>query len=277
MNDFQFEPKRILKHKDHITLNEGEQMQETVQHLRKKEEEFVELNKNEAARRYGSKKLTRDLDFNSRDGLHTQKDPGIGKTPDWFDYIIPTINWEDNRTFLYELDHLWMNMFFVRELYGEEGTGREQIVQLTKESDGLGIEVLTQLDYDTDKESFNKDDADGFIQVEIVKEQKERDGEEGRDYGVNVDYKQAFFDEDEEHLAQGLQEILTGICLKHGYEEQMVFSLERKNGEIQADIHDKDFTVRFSTEGFVDEDISSWMLELFIQDGCPLNMEEVNQ
>lgn len=272
---FDFEPKRILKHKNHITLNEGEQMDETVQHLEKKGDEFVELKKNEAARKYGSKKLVRDLDFKSRDGLQTNQDQGIGKTPDWFDFIIPTIDWEENRTFLYELDHLWMNMFFVRELYGEEGTGREQIVQLTREDGKLGLEVLCQLDYDTEKESFSSEDADGFIQVEIVKEEKERDGEEGRDYGVNVEFKQAFFGDDEQHLASGLREILTGICLKHGYEEQMVFKLERNGTELQADVQGKDFIVRFDSDGFVDEPIGAWVFELFVQDGCPLNTDTV--
>jgi len=46
-------------------------MEETVQHLEKRGDEFVELRKNEAARKYGSKKLVRDLDFSSRDGIKT--------------------------------------------------------------------------------------------------------------------------------------------------------------------------------------------------------------
>lgn len=273
-DNFNFEPKRILKHKNHITLNEGEQMQETVQHLKKQGDEFVELSKNEAARKYGSKKLTRELDFKSRDGLNVE-DKGIGKTPDWFDFIIPTIDWGENRTFLFELDHLWMNMFFVRELYGEEGVGWEQIVQLTRENEGLGLEVLCQLDYDTEKESFENEEADGFIQVEIVKEEKEREGEEGAEYDVKVDFKQAFFEDDEQHLASGLREILTGICLKHGYESQMVFKLERDGSELKADIKDKDFTVRFDSSEWLKEPISAWVYELFIQDGCPLNTETV--
>lgn len=287
-DNFDFEPKRVLKHKNHVTLNEGEQMQETVQHLKKQGDEFVELSKNEAARKYGSKKLVRELDFKSRDKLKVE-DKGIGKTPDWFDYIIPTIDWEENRTFLYELDHLWLNMFFVRELYGEEGTGREQIIQLTKatqsledvkdkgqvEDQGLSMEVLCQLDYDTEKESFSSEEADGFIQVEIVKEEKEREDEEGAEYDVQVDFKQAFFEDDEQHLTSGLREILTGICLKHGYESQMVFKLERNGSELKADIKDKDFTVRFDSSEWLDEPISAWVFELFIQDGCPLNTETV--
>lgn len=279
MTEFNFEPKRILKHKNHVTLNEGEQMDETVQHLKMNEDkEFVELSSNEAAKKYGSKKLVRDLDFNSRDGLQMNKDKGLNKTPEWFDYIIPTIDWDASDTFLYELDHLWMNLFFVRELYGSKGTGREQIIQLNKleESEGLGLDVLCQLDYNTEKDSFDSDEADGFIEVEIVFE--ECDG--GREYDVNTDFKHSYFGEDDQHLASGLKEILTGICLKHGYDgEQLVFRIVESESEIVADIKDKDFKVRFSKNDFVSESISPWIRELLVQDGCPLNMQlaEVNE
>lgn len=250
-------------------------MDETVQHLKLQDnDEFVELSRNEAAKKYGSKKLIRDLDFNSRDGLQMNKDKGLNKTPEWFDYIIPTIQWNSHQTLLYELDHLWMNLFFVRELYGDQGTGCEQIIQLNKLADGegLGLDVLCQLDYDTEKASFTSEEADGFIKVEIVYE--ERDG--GREYDVNTDFKHSYFDEDEQHLAGGLKEILTGICLKHGYDgDQIVFKIEESKTEIVADIQDEDFKVRFSKEDFLKEEISNWVYELLVQDGCPLNMEKI--
>jgi len=271
MTDFNFEPKRILKHKNHVTLNEGDQYDAQVQHLEKRDDEFVELKKNEAAKKYGSKKLVRELDFNSRDGLKVEES-GLENTPDWFPQVMPTIEWEKYRTLLYEIDHLWMNMFFVRELYGEERIGREQIIQLTRETEGLGLEVLCQLDYNTEKESFDKDEADGFIQVEIVEEEKEN----GQEYDVDVDFRHSYFDESEQHLASGLKEILTGIALKHGYEEQLVFKISKDGSTLEADIRGKDFTVRFDTEEWLDEDVSSWVLELLVQDGCPLNMEQVN-
>lgn len=273
--EFEFEPKRILKHKNHVTLNEGEQMNETVQHLEKKGDEFVELKKNEVARKYGSKKLVRELDFNNRDGLKLGES-GLGKTPDWFQHIIPTINWEKHRTFLYEIDHLWMNMFFVRELYAEEKTGREQILQLNKAGEGLKLEVLCQLDYISDEnyQDYNKDLVDGFIKVQIVSEDKQRSGEEGREYDIDVEFKHTYFSDEDEHVASGLREILTGIALKHGHrDEQLVFSISEEDGEWQADILNKDFTVRFGGEKFLDESVSPWVREMFYWDGCPLQTE----
>lgn len=272
-NDF-FKPKRILKHKNHVTLNEGEDMQEKVQHLEKKGDEFVELNKNEAAKKYGSKKLVRNLDFNSRDGIEVGK-AGLGNTPEWFDYIIPVIDWENYRTFLYEIDRLWLNMFFVRELYAEEGTGREQILQLSKHEDreGLTLDVLCQLDYAEEKYVFDVDQVDGFIKVSLEDKVKVRDGEEGRDFDVDVDFKHSYFSDDQENLASGLREILTGICLKHGYlEKQIKFKIQETEDEVHAVIMDKDFTVRFSKDDFLKTGVSSWVKEMFLQDGCPLVM-----
>jgi len=275
-DDFSFEPKRILKHKNHITLNDGPEMEETVQHLEKKGEEFVELKKNEVAKKYGSKKLVRELDFNSRDGLQVEKDTGLGKTPDWFDNIIPTVQWDEHQTFLYEIDHLWMNMFFVRELYGEEKVGHEQILSLTKGGNGLKLNVLCQLDYVSDENysEYDKDEVDGFIKVEIVQEEKERDGEEGREYDIDVEFKHTYFDEENEHVAAGLREVLTGVALKHGHrDEQLVFSISEEDNEWQADILNKDFTVRFGGEEFLDEEVSPWVREMFYWDGCPLQTE----
>ena len=275
MTDFDFEPKRVLKHKNHVTINEGEQFEEQVSHLEYDGDEFTELKRNEAARKYGSKKIVRDLDFNSRDGLKV-KDSGLGKTPDWFDQIIPFIDWDKYQTFLYELDHLWLNMFFVRELYGEERTGREQILALKRDGEQFGFDVLAQLDYDSNQLNEAKDsDIDGFIEVELLEYQP---SENVTEMDVDVTFKQSVFDEDEEHISGGLQEILTGICLKHGYTgEQIKFTVELENEELTARIIGKDFNVRFDTTGTLDEDVSPWVLEIFRQDGCPVRGAEISE
>jgi len=273
-DNFNFEPKRILKHKNHITLNDGPEMEETVQHLEKRGDEFVELRKNEAARKYGSKKLVRDLDFSSRDGIEVNKDSGLGLTPDWFDNVIPTIDWENHETFLYELDHLWVNMFFVRELFGEEGTGREQIIQLTEGDTGLRLQVLCELDYISDPsyKDYDKSEADGFIQVEINSEEKSRSGTGGREFDTDITFRHTLQDVDESVTA-GLREVLTGICLKHGHtDEQVVFKLEENKDSFTADILNKDFTVTFGAEEFLDSEIGAWVRELFYWDGCPLEV-----
>lgn len=273
--EFDFEPKRIMKHKNHLTINEGEKYDTTVQHLEKKQGEFVEISKNEAARKYGSKKLVRDLDFNSRDGLHIE-DKGLGKTPDWFPHVVPVIDWDKHQSLLYELDHLWMNMFFVRELYADSKTGREQILELVQKNDELGLEVLCQLDYISDsdltRDEITGENVDGFISVEIVEEEK--DG--GRDYGVDVDFKHSYFSDSKEYVANGLREILTGICLKHDHtKEQLVFSIEEKDGgEYVVDVLNKDFKVRFNSEQGLAEPVSAWIRELFYWDGCPLSLEQ---
>lgn len=269
-NNFNFEPKRILKHRNHITINEGQKYDATVQHLEKRNQEFVELKKNEAAKKYGSKKLVRDLNFKSRNGLKIQE-PGIGKTPDWFPQLIPVIDW-NKTTFLYEIDHLHIAMFFIRELYGEEKTGREQIIQLTSSENGIKPEVVTQLDYNVDKDT-DAEDPDGFIEVKISDDKAKN---------VDVDFKHVCFDEDETNVVNGLREILTSIALKHDHtNEKLRFKLleRQKGGEYRIDLLDKDFVVRFDSSGSLSENVSNWVLELFAWDGCPIDFEniEVNE
>jgi hypothetical protein len=278
MTEFQFEPKRILKHKNHITLNEGNKYEATVQHLKynESEDEFTELKKNEAARKYGSKKLVRDLDFKSRDGLDV-KETGLGKTPDWFQQILPTINWQKYRTLLYEIDYLMLNMFFVRELYGEERTGREQILELSKTENGIGLDILAELDYSPEYSStdYDKDEVDGYIKVEIVEEEKEVEGETGREYDTEVDYRQTVFEEDDV-VATGLREILTGIALKHDHTgDQLHFSIEEEDGVYTAEILNKDFAVVFNEDGRLQTGVSPWVLEMLAWDGCPVDVEAV--
>jgi hypothetical protein len=279
MNDkLDFEPKRILKHKNHITLNEGENYDTQVQHLEKKDGKFIELKKNEAARKYGSKKLVRDLDFKSRDGLQV-KESGLENTPKWFPQLLPFIEWEEHRTLLYEMDHLWLNMFFVRELYGEEQTGREQIIELKSEENGLGLNVLAELDYqpkykDTE---YEDGDVDAFIKVSIDKEEKEdKEGREGREYGINVDFKQSFWTESDAGIASGLREIMTGIALKHDHtDEQLHLQIEEQEDGFQVQVLNKDFALRFNEEGDLESGVSPWVCEMLNWDGCPLNMETI--
>lgn len=271
--DFDFEPKRILKHKNHVTINEGDRYSATVQHLKKDADEFIEISKNEAAKKYGSKKLVRDLDFNNRDGLQMQKDTGLNKTPDWFSQIIPMIKWDEHESLLYEIDHLWMNMFFVRELYADEQEGREQILELTQAEDGLKLEVLCQLDYVSGSERKHKDveasEVDGFIEVEIVKEEAEN----GRDdYDTEIEFKHSL---EKDYVASGLREILTGVCLKHDHtEEQLLFQVGKDGDEYTADVLNKDFKIRFNSEQELDEEVSPWVREILHWDGCPLSLEQ---
>lgn len=282
MTELDFKPKRLLKHKDHLTLNEGESFDTQVQHLKINDDgEFVELKDNEAAKKYGSKKLLRDLDFKSRDGLQSHQDSGLGKTPDWFPRIISSIPWDDYRTLLYEMDHLWLNMFFVRELYGEEKTGREQILSLeqsnSEEDSGLILNVLAQIDYsgkDGDQ-SYDNSLIDGYIRVEIVEEEIRESNGKGMD--VDAEYRQTVFDEDEQNISSALREMLTGICLKHDYRgEQLHFKIERlPDNEFKAEILNKDFSVRFSEDLELQTGISQWVVELLQWDGCPLNMENI--
>lgn len=278
-NELDFKPKRILKHKNHVTLNDGTKYDATVQHLEKKDDEFVELKKNEAARKYGSKKLTRDLDFNSRDGLKVE-DSGLEKTPDWFPRVMPFIKWDEYRTLLYEIDHLWLNMFFVRELYGEEQTGREQILELTDPSvDGIGLKVLAELDYRPEYKGvdYSDEDVDGLIEVSIDKERKEnKKGEEGSEYGIDVDFKQSYWDESDAGLASGLREILTGVALKHDHTgEQLHLQITEQEDGFLVQVLNKDFALRFNEEGSLESGVSPWVVEMLNWDGCPLNMELV--
>jgi len=280
MTDFEFKPKRILKHKDHITLNEGDRFDTTVQHLQKTDGQFRELKKNEAARKYGSKKLVRDLDFKSRDGIRTQEDSGLQNTPDWFPQVLPTIPWSDYRTLLYEIDHLWLNMFFVRELYGEEETGREQILELSDEDNGIGVNVLAQLDYDPiyQETEYDKEDVDAVIKVEIVEEEKiNEEGETGKEFDVDVDFKQSFWDQEDQSLSSGLREIMTGVCLKHDHTaEQLHLDIqEEESGVFAVEILNKDFAVRFNDSGDLSTGVSPWVVEMLSWDGCPVNVEAV--
>lgn len=268
---FDFPAKRILKNKDHITINEGGEFQETVSHLKKNDDDFKELSKSEAAKLYADKKLTRDIDFKSREGVNTVEDMGLGNTPEWFDQVLPTIAWEDRRTFLYELDYLWLNIFFVRELFGEEKTGREQILELDKTGEGFTLNVLAQLDYNANEvKQYEMSDVDGFIKVTLPSE--ERDG--GEEYDVDTEFKQTVFDEDQESVSAGLREILTGICLKHGYlDEQLKFSVEKTENEYRVDVLDKDFVLRFNESAGLGSGVRPWVIELFSWDGCPINVE----
>lgn len=281
MTDFNFEPKRVLKHKNHVTVNSGETYQEKVQHLEYKpdqDKDFVELKNNEAAMKYGSKKLVRELDLKSRDDLGLD-DPGIGKTPEWFKHLIPVIEWDEYRTLLYEIEHLWLSMFFVRELYGEEGTGREQIIEIVRNEEGeFGLDVVCQIDYVSGShEGFDKDEASGLF--ELTLKDVNQSVEEVEDEGVEFDttFKQTFFDGADESVVAGLREILAGIALKHGYDdEQLVLDFEEAgNGEYIVDVLNKDFKVRFSESGTLDTDVGHWVVELFRQDGCPLSFDQV--
>jgi len=278
MTDFNFEPKRILKHKNHITLNEGDQYDAQVQHLEKRDDEFVELKKNEAAKKYGSKKLVRELDFNSRDGLKVEES-GLENTPDWFPQVMPTIQWDEYRTLLYEIDHLWMNMFFVRELYGEEQKGREQIIELTQTENGIELNVVAELDYRPEYKNNDYDnaDVDAFIKVEIVEEEKEnKEGEEGKEFDVDVDYKQSYWGEDQSQYASGLREIMTGLVLKHDHTgEQLHMSITEDGDTVTVQLLNKDFAVKFNADTDLEFGVSPWVLEMLNWDGCPLNVDAI--
>lgn len=278
--ELDFKTKRILKNKDHVTLNDGDQYEAQVQHLKQKGDKFVELSKQEATKLYADKKITRDINFSSRNGIQEQ-DKGLGMTPEWFEQVIPTVEWDKYRTFLYELDYLWMNMFFVRELYGEEQTGREQIIELKgfENGDGLTLEVLAQLHYDTDTEEYDLDDVDGFIEVELKSEEKEnKQGEKGQEFDYEVDFKHSCFNEDQDEVANGLREILTGICFKHGYEgEKLKFSVQEKEEAFHVKILNKDFTLKFSSKDYLSDSVSPWVVEMFYWDGCPLNPESFEE
>ena len=173
-----------------------------------------------------------------------------------------------------------MNMFFVRELYGEERTGREQILELTDPSvDGIGLNVLAELDYrpkykDTD---YEDEDVDGLIKVSIDKEEKEnKQGEKGHEYGVNVDFKQSYWDESDAGVASGLREILTGVALKHDHtSKQLHLYISEVEDGFLVQILNKDFALIFNEEGSLESGVSPWVVEMLNWDGCPLNMEKI--
>lgn len=269
MTDFDFEPKRMLKAKNHLTINEGKQFQETVQHLEKNGDTFTEISREKAARKYGSRKLVREINFQDRDGLKIkEKDAGLNNTPDWFQSVMDAIDWDAYDTFLYELDHLHMAMFFVRELYGDTGKGREQIIQLTSTSNGIGLDVVCQLDYDTETDNEGEE-IHGFIKVSI-NESKPANNFTGLD--INVEFKHSFFEDEAKPAA--LREILTGICLKHGYtDKKMMFNAVENSEEVGVKLLDKDFVLWFDESGRLDRQISPWVAAMFAEDGCPLDMD----
>lgn len=269
---FSFERRLIAKHGELVTVNHGnDESTATVAHLRYTNdgEELIELDYDEVARNYGSKELLRKNLFKDRDRNLLNQDSGLGATPDWFEHITAAIDWDRN-SFVYELDHLNLDLFYCREITGR--IGHEYIFSITRDAQKrfhTQTVALLYIDGDTDHGLEDGIEAGIYHWFNDTQELETR---------LHF-YRDAADIALPDYVKAGLEEMLTGVCLKHGYIKEIVeLQVEAHEDFVRVAVPDKNFTLVFDiTEDGLSHDVPVWAKLLLREDGCPVQLSEVHQ
>jgi len=269
MTDFEFERRLIAKQDDLVTVNHGsDESTATVAHLRKTGDELHELTYQQVSKLYGSKRLTRQNLFNDRDKGLVKRDTGRGETPDWMHTVAPALPWSQD-SFVYELDHLDMDMFFAREIEDEQGYEYVFNVYRSPTSGAFDVKTVAFLHILQPDESMQvPDGADtGDIRVSIRNSDPETDGQPE----IDVEFALPTFTGD---LFASVQEVVTGICLKHGYVGETVsFRVvhDEDGGFAKFFFEEKGFVLLADLSGNgLDTGVPRWVRVLLHDDGCPV-------
>lgn len=272
---FEFDRRLVVKQGDLITVNTGtDPSTAQVSHLRinRGRDHLYRLDSDQVARLFGSPKLVRSNLFGDRDKGVMQKQE-TEPVPSWFRSVTGALPF-DLDEFVVELDHLQLDMFFAREIVG--GAGTEWFFQLVDAGPegSLDVETLALLNIPGPDETLEAPEAleTGEIVVEVNRIERGEDG--GVEYDIDVDYEAPETLSGEARSA--LREVLTGICLKHGYtEEPVVFMVEEFTDSVKAWFPDKGFTLLVSLDaGVIGVDVPVWARALLVEDGAPVPLEE---